>query len=76
MEQGATDILVDTANLAWLDETLHPFGAVLVGGGLPEGYVKVEGHYVMRVFGDPAFVERVCRGQGYATVVRRLDELV
>lgn len=68
-----TDILVDTKNPASLDRTLASFGAAVVGG--PD-YVKVEGYYVVRVFGDPGFVEFAITQQGYGRVIRRLEKLV
>lgn len=67
------DFLVDTPNPDALDQTLQSLGAVLVGGGMPEGYTQIDGHYVMRVLGDPGYVEFACTTQGYCTIVRRLD---
>lgn len=71
-----TDILVDTANPDALDATVQQLGAaVVIGGGLPEGYAMVDGHYVVRVIGgDPGFIEFAINNQGYGTVVGRLDE--
>lgn len=69
-----TDVLVDTPNPDALDATLQQFGAALVGGGMPEGYGRVEGYYVARVFGPPGFIEFMLTNQGYAKVIRRLEE--
>lgn len=72
----ATDFLVETANPAGLDATLQQFGAALVGGGMPGGYVTKDGLHVMRVFGDPGFVRFMVERQGYCRVVEQLDKLV
>jgi hypothetical protein len=68
-----TDILVETSNPDALDVTLQQFGAALIGGGMPEGYDRVEGCYIARVFGPPGFIEFILTKQGYAKVVRRLE---
>ncbi len=70
---GATDILVDTPNPENLDRIVQQFGAAVVGG---PNYITHEGHYVVRVFGNPGMVEFMMTQQGYATVVRRLEELL
>jgi hypothetical protein len=74
----ATDFLVETANPDYLDSTLQqlPGAQVLVGGGMPGGYVKREGYYVMRVFGDPGFIKFACEAQGYCKIVRQLEQTV
>lgn len=71
--QQAVDILVDTRNPADLDRIVQQFGAAVVGA---PNYVQHEGHYVVRVFGDPGFVEFMINQQGYGSVIRRLDYLV
>ncbi|KKK54305.1 hypothetical protein LCGC14_3086060 [marine sediment metagenome] len=70
----ATDILVDTPSPEALDKIVQTFGGNLVGG--PEHFRRVEGHYVVRCFGDPGFMEATLTHQGYATVIRRLEELL
>lgn len=76
MTTQATDFLVETANPEALDRTVQAFGAVIVGGGMPGGYVKKDGYYVMRVFGNPGYAKFACEHQGYCKIVRQLDELV
>jgi hypothetical protein len=76
MDRGATDLLVETHNPQRLDETLNQFGAVLIGGGMPGGYVKHEGYYVARVFGNVGFIKFMLDSQGYGRVIRELDELI
>ena len=62
------ELLVDTPNPTALDETLQQIGAVLVGG--PDGFVTVDGHYVVRApGGNIGFIKFSCESQGYATVV-------
>jgi len=39
-------------------------------------FLKVDGYYVMRVFGDPGFLKFACEAQGYCKIIRQLDELV
>jgi len=74
----ATDFLVDTPSPAAVDATLAqlPGGAVLLQDDTEDGYLRRDGHYVMRVFGDPGFVRFACEQQGYCTIVEQLDELV
>ena len=69
----ATDILVDTANPEALDRIAQQFRSALVGG---PNFITHEGHYVLRCFGNPGIVEFILTQQGYATVVRRLEELL
>lgn len=71
-----TDILVETPNPEALDSILQQFGAALVGGGMPRGYARVDDSYVARVFGPAGFIEFMLTNQGYAKVVRRLEEPV
>lgn len=72
----AKDILVKTSNPDALDRTVQNFGAAVVGGGMPGGYVMVDGCHVVRCFGDPGFIKFVIMNQGYGEVVRELDDLV
>lgn len=67
-----TDLLVDTGNPAMLDKTVMSFGAVLIGA--PD-YSRVDGHYVMRVFGSPDFIRFACEHQGYCKIVGETDAL-
>lgn len=66
------DVLIRTSNPAYLDETVQQLGGALVGG--PDNFVTREGYYVMRCF-NPMLPDMV-KQQGYAEVVRELDELV
>jgi hypothetical protein len=65
----AQDILVDTSNPDLLDRTVQSFGAALVGGGMPGGYIKKNGHYIVRCFGNADFVKFAITHQGYGTVI-------
>lgn len=73
---NAKDILVRVANPEALDRTVQSFGAAVVGGGMPGGYVKVDGCYVVRCFGNADFIKFAITHQGYGQVVRELKELV
>jgi hypothetical protein len=70
------DFLVETNNPECFNETINGFGAALVGGGMPGGFVKRGEHYVMRVFGDAGFVKFAIESQGYGKVIEELPELV
>ena len=72
----ATDILVATPNPAALDETLRALGGYALVQIGATGYLTVDGHYVCRCLGDPEYLEFALTRQGYATVVRRLDQPV
>lgn len=73
-ETEFTDILVDVVNPEALDTTLRMLpgaAACVVGCGTERGPEVVDGHYVVRVFGPPGFVEFAMRNQGYARVIGR-----
>ena len=73
----ATDILVKTPNPAALDAILQQFGAVLIQDDLSQPtYLKREGCYVARCLGSADFVEFVLKNQGYAQVVKRLENSI
>lgn len=73
---GVKDILVVTSNPWVLDAAVQKLGGAVVGGGMPGGYVKVDGCYVVRCFRDPGFIKWAITRQGYGTVVRTLPDLV
>lgn len=70
------DILVKTENPDALDKILNQFGAALVGGGMPSGYSKIDGCFVVRCFGDSGFVKFMITNQGYGEVIKEFDDLV
>ena len=54
---------------AALDKTLQALGlAVIVQGE------KVNGHYVMRVFGNPGYIKFACEHQGYCRIVAEIPQ--
>lgn len=70
----ATDLLVDTNNPEALDELMQQsFRACLLGG--PDDFERMEGHYILRCFGDPSYLELTIKNQGYATFIKRLEQL-
>jgi hypothetical protein len=71
------DILVDTTNPKLLDETVQTFGAFVMQGAAAPDYETHEGHYVVRSFTLPgsALADMITQ-QGYAEVIRVLDELL
>jgi hypothetical protein len=77
-DKRATDILVRTGDPALLDRSIQQLGpaVVLQGHPGPVDYVKVDGCYVVSVYGDPGFIKFAITNQGYGEVVRELDELV
>lgn len=75
-EMEATDFLVETNNPEYLDKTINSFGAALVGGGMPGGFVKRGDYYVMRVFGNIDFIKFAIESQGYGKIIEELPELV
>ena len=72
----ATDFLIETSSPERLDATIQNWGAALVGGGMPGGYVKKDGYYVMRVFGNPGFIKFAIENQGYGKIIRELSGLI
>jgi len=77
MAEKVTDYLVDVGHPQALDATLKllPGCTAAAVVGMPEPKI-VDGHYVVRVFGDPGFFLYAMRQQGYCTIVRALDQLV
>lgn len=67
----ATDLLVEyDGDPAALDEVVQSLGPAVLGQGADApGYMKRDGYYVVRVFGDPGFVRFALTNQGY---VRRI----
>jgi hypothetical protein len=72
MAAEVTDILVRTASPALLDQTVQQLGPAVVVGA-PD-YAKVDGCYVVRVFGNPGFIKFAITNQGYGEVVRELEK--
>ena len=64
------DILVETSNPELLDKTLNALGAALVGGGMPGGFIQIDGVYLVRCFGDAGFIEFAIENQGYGKVIK------
>jgi len=73
--QQVRDILVETSRPETLDQTMQQFGAVVVGGGTPGGFVRVDGAYVVRCFSNADFIKFAIGNQGYGKVVREFDGL-
>lgn len=66
------DFLVETSNPDYLDDTIQQWGAVLVGRGTSEGYIKQDGYYVMRCFSNPDFIKFAVDNQGYGKIIREI----
>lgn len=66
------DFLVDGFNnpIA-VDKTLQQLGAAVLVGG-EDNYLKQDGCYVMRVFGNPGYIKFAVEHQGYCRIVREL----
>lgn len=72
----ATDFLVDVGNPKALDETLQALpGVNAFVVGTPEP-IRENGHYVVRVFGDPFFFKFAVENQGYCTIIRERGDLL
>jgi hypothetical protein len=71
-----TDIIVDTTNPAALDAILRRFGAFVCQIDAHKGsYLKRDGGYVVRCFGNVESVEAIIRNRGGAKLLKRLPEL-
>lgn len=64
------DFLVETCNPEYLDKSINYFGAAVIGGGMPGGFVTEDGYYIVRCFGNPDFVKFAIENQGYGRVVK------
>lgn len=69
----ATDFLIECGNPEAFDRTIQSLGAAALVGG-PD-YIKKDGYYVMRVFGDSGFIKFAVKNQGYGKIVKELDTL-
>lgn len=73
--KNATDFLIGCDNPELFDKTIQNMGAAaLVQQG--DEYIRREGCYVMRVFGDPGFLKFAIKNQGYGNIIKELPELV
>lgn len=72
---GTRDLLVETDNPAILDRTVNSFGAAVVGGGMPGGYRKVGGAYIVRCFSNADFIRFAIENQGYGKVIKTCSGL-
>lgn len=76
MEKEATDFLIECGNPEVFDKTIQQLGtAVLMDGGNKGEYVKQDGYYIMRVFGNAGFLKFSIENQGYGKVIKELEEL-
>lgn len=71
----ARNFLIECGNPEAFDRTINQLGwAVLIEGDEKGQYLKKDGYYVMRVFGDPDFIKFAIQKQGYGIIIRELDE--
>lgn len=76
MNKEATDFLIECGNPKAFDKTIQKMGAAaLINGGNEDNYIKKDGRYVMRVFGDTGFIQFAIENQGYGKVIKQLEEL-
>ena len=76
--QQARDIIIQTGNPEALDSTLQQLPgvcAVVVGGGMPGGYVQRDGGYLVRCFGNYGFLTFAVERQGYGKIIKEFDGL-
>jgi hypothetical protein len=72
----ATDFLIECGNPEAFDKTINQLGAAaLIDGGVKGKYIKKDGYYIMRVFGDPGFLKFSIEHQGYGKIIKELEEL-
>lgn len=77
MSKKATDFLVECRNPKSFDQTIQQLGAaVLINGGNEDNYIKKNGYYIMRVFGNAGFLKFAIENQGYGKVIKQLEELI
>jgi hypothetical protein len=75
-DQKPVDILVEAGDPAYLDTTIQALpGCVAAVLGGPD-YVKHDGCWVIRCFVGAPALKFMVEHQGYAKVVRELDELL
>ena len=74
-EKKATEFLIECRNPEAFDRTVQSMGAVLCDDGNKGQYIKQDGYYVMRVFGDAGFLKFAIEMQGYGKVIKELPEL-
>jgi hypothetical protein len=73
-EKNHTDFLVEVGDVAALDVTLRMLpGCMAAVVGMPKP-VKVDGRFVVRVFGNPSFFLFAAKQQGYCRVIGEREE--
>jgi hypothetical protein len=73
-----TYFLVEAENPERLDDTLQglpQMRARVVGRGTPSGILYIEGHPVVKVFGDASWFERAVETQGYCKLIKQVEGL-
>lgn len=71
----AKDFLVQCGNPEAFDKTIQQLGtAALIDAGTKGKYIQKDGHYVMRVFGNPDFLRFAIENQGYGKIIKELNE--
>ncbi len=63
------DFLIDTPNPRALDSLLQSSFASALIEISPAVYMQVDGHYVVRCFGDPNYLKFALESQGYAKII-------
>lgn len=74
MSKEATDFLVECGSPKAFDNTIQQLGSAALINNVT-GYIKKDGLYVMRIFGDAGFLKFSIKTQGYGKVIRELEEL-
>ena len=69
------DLLVETQNPEFLDDSIQGFGAAVVGRGTNTGFIRIKGAYVVRCFSNSAFIKFAIENQGYGEVVKTCEGL-
>lgn len=72
----ATDIVVETENPEALDRIVSQLAAAHLVEDSPGKYVRRQGGYVVRCFGNPGYLEFAINHQRYGKVIGRLPELI
>ena len=68
------NFLIECSNPKAFDRTINQLGwaALVENNG---EYLKKDGYYVMRVFGDPGFIKFAIQNQGYGKIIKEIKDI-
>ena len=75
MSEQFTDYLIECGSPVLLDAIIQKLGTAMLMQDSDNSYPKnSDGHYTMRVIGDPGYIKFALEQQGYGKIIREVEE--